>query len=370
MKRIIFLLLSLLILASCQRGNDKKAELEKLIKERDKLNEQISKLEKEVEASEGIESKTVNVAVTEIIPVTFRHYIEVQGKVDGDENVAVSAKTAGVVTSINVEEGQTVSKGQLLATLDAQVFYQTLYELESQLNFATDMYNRQKNLWDQQIGSEVQYLSAKNNKEALENKIKTLKEQIAMSRITSPINGTVEEIPIKIGQSLAPGFTAFRVVNFAKIKVVADIAEAYSPVVRSGDSVLVFLPDVNEEISTKLNFTSKYINPVNRTFQVECRLTPDKKYEMRANMIAVLKINDYTTDNAVAIPANIVQKSLTDYFVFVSVMENGKKVARKRIITTGKSYNGLTEIKSGLKQGEMLVTTGYLDLNEGDILNY
>lgn len=354
---------------SCNRNTDKKAELEKLKKEHDVISEKILELEKELASEGGDKRKEVNVAVTEVKPTVFKHYIEVQGKVDGDENVAVSARSAGVVISVNVQEGQKVSKGQLMAILDAQVLYASLADMESQLVFVTDIFNRQKNLWEQNIGSEIQYLTAKNNKESLENKIKTLKDQISMSRITSPIDGTVEEINIKIGQSVAPGLPAFRVVNFNKIKVVADVAEAYSPKIKTNDSVLIYFPDFNEEISSKLNFTSKYINAMNRTFMVESQIK-SPKHEMRANMIAVLKINDYKAVDAVAIPVNLVQKALNDHFVYVAVEEKGKKFSMKRIVTLGRNYNGMVEIISGLKPGDLLITTGYQDLFENSPIIY
>jgi membrane fusion protein, multidrug efflux system len=369
MKRILIIAGILAAFTACNPKVDKKAELDKLIKEHDKLTEQIKNLEKELAGENGNNKKIINVAITEAQPKVFKHYIEVQGKVDGDENVSVSARSAGVVLSINVDEGQKVTKGQLLGILDAQVLYASLADMENQLVFVSDIYNRQKNLWDQNIGSEVQYLTAKNNKESLESKIKTLKDQISMSRITSPINGTVEEIPIKIGQSVAPGMTAFRVVNFNKIKVVADVAEAYSPKIKSNDSVLVYFPDFNEEYATRLSFTSKYINAMNRTFSIEAQLGKLKQ-EVRANMIAVLKINDYKSIDAFAVPANVIQKSMDESFVFVAVEENGKKVAKKQIVTLGMTYNGLTEVLTGLKAGDKIITTGYQDVNNNDLISF
>ncbi len=369
MKRILVMLSLLIAFSACNRNVDKKAQLEKLMKEHDKISEQIKQLQDELALTDNQNKKIVNVKVAAVIPSVFKHYIEVQGKIDGDENIAISARAAGVVTSINVTEGQKVSKGQLLGLLDAQVLYTSLADMETQLDYVTDIYNRQKNLWDQKIGSEVQYLTAKNNKESLENKIKTLKGQIDMSRITSPINGTIEEIPIKVGQSIAPGTPTFRVVNFDKIKVVADVAEAYSPLIKSNDSVLIFFPDFNTEISTKLSFSSKFINTLNRTFAVEAYLN-SFKYEVRANMVAVLKINDYKAPNAISIPANVIQKSMNQQFVYIVAVDKGKKIAKKQVVTTGMTYNGLCEILSGLKAGDQVITTGYQDLNENDILNF
>jgi membrane fusion protein, multidrug efflux system len=369
MKRLMIILSILTAFSACTPKMDKKAELEKLIKEHDKIAEQINTLQKELASDTGGSKKVVNVAVTEVTPKVFKHYIEVQGKVDGDENVAVSARGAGIVLSINVDEGQKVTKGQLLAVLDAQVLYASLADMENQLSFVADIYDRQKNLWDQKIGSEVQYLTAKNNKESLESKIKTLKDQIAMSKITSPIDGTVEEIPIKLGQSVMPGLTTFRIVNFNKIKVVADVAEAYSPKIKTNDSVLVYFPDFEQEIATRLSFTSKYINVINRTFTIEAQLKPMKQ-EVRANMVAVLKINDYKANDAITVPANVVQKSLNEYYVYLAVDDKGKKLAKKQTVTLGLNYNGLIEVLSGLKPGDKVITTGYQDVNPNSIINF
>lgn len=367
MKRIILLLSLVMVFVACNRG-DKKARLEKLQKERDKISMQILELEKEISTESG--KKIVPVEVTEIKPETFRNFIEVQGKVDGDDNVSVSAKNVGVITSIDVKEGQRVTKGQLLATLDAQILYTTLRDMETQLNFVTDLYIRQKNLWDQKIGSEVQYLSAKNNKESLENKIQAMKDQIALSTITSPINGTVEEISLKVGQAISPGYPTFRVVNFDRLKVVAEVAEVHSSKVKMGDSVKIFFPDYDKEFDSKLSFTSKYINFINRTFNVEAAIPNIKDHELRANMIAVIKINDYVAKDAIVVSANLIFKSMKEQYVFVAESVNNEMIAKKRVVTTGITYNGKTEILSGLNPGDKLITTGYNNLNGNEKVKF
>jgi RND family efflux transporter MFP subunit len=369
MKKAVLFLLMIALVAGCNNGTNKKAELEKLKAQRDKLNEQILKLENEMADEGNTSASSKNVAVTQVVLSEFRHYIEIQGKVDGDENIALSAKMAGFVTDIMVEQGQHVSKGQTIAVFDDQVLQQSMKELESALAFATDIYNKQKNLWDQNIGSEVQYLTAKNNKEGLENKIKTLKEQMDMTKIKSPIEGTVEELPIKVGQFVSPGMSACRIVNFSHIKVTGEIAEAYSAKVNKGDSVIIFFPDMNREVKSKLTFSSKFINTANRTFQIECRFDPGD-IEYRANMIAVIRILDYKAAESFVVPINVLQKSLSENYVFVAREEGGKKVARKQTITAGMNYNGLVEITSGLKEGDKVITTGYQDLNDGQPINY
>ena len=247
------------------------------------------------------------------------------------------------------------------------MYYQTLEELKTQIDFASNIYNKQKSLWDQKIGSEVQYLTAKNNKESLENKLKTLQEQINMMKITSPIDGTIEEMPIKIGQSMAPGIPAFRVVNFSKVKIMAEVAEAYSAKVSKGDSVLVSFPDINLEIKDKISFASKYINPINRTFSIEIKFNSGKN-PIRANMVTVIKIADYNSPNAIIIPVNLVQSDNTGSYVYVSETINGKLVAKKRMVKQGMNYNGIVEILDGLKVGDKIITTGYQDLEEGQTI--
>jgi RND family efflux transporter MFP subunit len=366
MKNFLLLICVAIMLFSCNSATDKKAELEKLKKEHDNLTEQILILEKELGPNAV---KPDNVAISEIAPQKFLHYIEVQGKIDGDDNIGVSAKTVGYITKIYVKQGQSVKKGQLLATLDDQIYLKTLKQATDQLAFVSDIYNKQKNLWDQKIGSEIQYLTAKNNKEMAENQINTLKEQIEMTKITTPIDGTIEDIPVKIGQTVSPGIPTFRVINFTHVKVVADIAEAYAPKVKSGDSIIIYFPDMDKEINTRLSFASRFINPTNRTFSVETNLETGKT-EYKANMIAVIKINDYKNDQAIVIPVNLIQKAMDDQYIYVAKVENGKNIARKQSVVAGMTYNGLTEITSGLSAGDKVIIKGFQYIKDGDVIDF
>jgi RND family efflux transporter MFP subunit len=311
------------------------------------------------------------VSIQALTTQPFDHYIEVQGRIDGNENIGVSPRTAGVVTRVIVTEGETVKKGQALAELDADVLKRNLSDLQNQLSFVTDLYEKQKALWDQKIGSEVQYLTAKNNKESIENKIASLKDQISMSSITSPINGTIEDIPIKVGQLAQVGVPAFRVINFTKVKAVADVGEAYSSKINTGDQVKIFLPDFNVELQQNVTFASKFINPTNRTFIVEVELPPSTNMVYRANMIAVIRIKDYSNASTMAVSQNFIQSSKDEgLYIFLAKDENGKKIARKTYIKTGVTYNGLTEVLSGLKEGDKLITAGYKDLYDGQVIDY
>ncbi len=355
-------------LVSC--APNKQDELKALKEKHDKIAEQINILEKEIAESDTINpkaEKSTKIAITEVKPGIFSHFIEVQGKLDGEENLGVSAKAPGTVEAVNVRMGDKVSRGQVLAKLDDAILQQSLKQMTDNLVFVTELYEKQKNLWEQKIGSEVQFLSAKNNKESLENSIKTLQDQIDMMRIVSPINGTVEEVSIKIGQSVGPGFPVFRVVNFSSMKVVADVAEAYSSRINVGDEVIVYFPDLNKEIKAKISSSSKYIGAQNRTFQIEVRMKPEFN-NFKANMIAVLKINDYRTENAISLPINLVQNDKDGSFVFLAEMGNPSLFAKKAKVKTGQNYNGMVEITEGLKTGDLLITAGQADLQDGELV--
>ena len=369
MKKILIIIGLVISIIAC-KNTDKKSEIDKLIKQRDALTEKINKLQQEYDAEHVDTNKKAKlIEVSEIKTQEFNHFIEVQGKVDGEDNIYVAPKMSGIVTAVFAKEGDAVKKGQLLAQIDDAVLRQTIDEVQNQLTFANNIYIKQKNLWDKKIGSEVQFLTAKNNKEGLEKKIATLKEQLDMCRIAAPINGTIEEVGVKIGQvtSPAPNMPAFRMVNFSKVKITAEVAEAYSPKISKGDKVYIKFPDFNEEIETNISFSGKYINPTNRTFTIEARLNPGKT-EYRANMIAVVKINDYKKKDAVVIPVSVIQKDASGEYVFIKEDINGKLTSKKCNIKTGQNYNGNVEVIEGLKAGDKIIVTGYQNLDDGELI--
>ena len=190
-----------------------------------------------------------------------------------------------------------------------------------------------------------------------------------MTRIKSPINGTVDAVDIKVGQAVMPGIPAIRVVNFSKLKVKGEVAETYVSKVKKGDAVVIYFPDINKEITSKVSYSAKVINTLNRTFTVEVDLDT-KEAEYHPNMIAILKIVDYETPATFVAPINTIQNSQTEKFVFVAANENGKTVATKKTVTVGLTYNGKAEITSGLSKGDQLITTGYQDLNNGEEVKF
>ena len=367
MKRIIFYSALIAFFISCT-STDKKAELDKLKAQRDKLNSQITQLEAKIDpADKSKEVKAVTVSITNATESVFNHYIEVQGTVDGDQNIAVSPQISGIVTAVYVKEGAHVNKGTVLAELDSRVQKQSLEEVKTQLDLANTIYAKQSALWDKKIGSEVQYLQAKTTKESLEQRLETMKEQLKMSKITSPISGTVESVPLRVGQNASPGTptSTIRVINMSVAKITADVSEAYATRIHDGNTALVSFPDLGKEYETKLNFTGRYIDPTNRTFKVECKVSMGAVM-LRANMIAYIKIKDYSNNKAFCLPVNYVQKDQDGKFVYIA-KQNGKDwIADKRMIKTGKDYNGTIEILNGLAQGEKIITSGFQSLNPGE----
>jgi RND family efflux transporter MFP subunit len=366
MKKLFLLpVLAMAIVACNSGGGDKKAELEKLKAEEAEIKSKIAALETELNANDSTE-KGVAVTVTTLKAVPFKNYIDVQGRVDADENISLSTEMPGTITRINVKPGDEVSAGQVLAETDARAISQQVSDLQTNAALVNQVYEKQKALWDQKIGTEIQFLQAKTNKESMEKKMAALQEQMRMTKIISPISGTVDAVDIKLGQAVAPGMPAIRVINFSNLKVKADVAESYASKVKKGSEVVVHFPDTKDSLVTKVNFVSRAINNASRTFTVEVLL--DDKKEYHPNMVARLNINEYQSPQPViTVPVRTIQKDESN-MPFVFVAENG--MAKKKIVTIGKEYRGQAEITSGLKEGDVLVTLGYDLINDGEAITY
>ncbi|MBI3501472.1 MAG: efflux RND transporter periplasmic adaptor subunit [Bacteroidetes bacterium] len=372
MKKIsIKILIGTILFFSACGGNKNESKdtkthkLDSLKKVMASVQGEISKLEIEIaknDTSKNEKSKTVE--LTALVPRTFNNYIDVQGKVDADENVSVNAEMGGTVSKINVKAGDEVHSGQVMAELDSKAMQQGLAELQSGLELANTMYEKQKNLWEQKIGTELQYLQAKNQKESLEKKLASLQQQIEMTKIKSPIDGTVDAVDIKLGQATMPGLPAIRVVNMNSLKVKAEVAESYAAKIKNGNDVEIIFPDMNDTVKTKISYAAKVISPLNRTFTVNINL--DNKKDYHPNMVAVVKIIDYSNPKAFIAPVSVVQHAEEGDFVFVADANKAKKVRVK----VGKTYNGNSEIVEGLKEGDKLITKGFQELNEGEEIKF
>jgi len=362
----------LLLVFSC--SGDKKAQLSKLKDKQTALQEKIRNLEDEIkfEQKDTLDvGKFKFVGITEASESPFDHFIRVQGTLDGDKNAGVFAEAPGTIIAKYADVGQKVIKGQVLAQIDDSQYRSQMQSLEAQYRLASDLYEKQKRLWDQKIGSEVQYLQAKTNKESLERQISSLKDQIDKFRIKSPIDGTIEECNIKIGGVVSPDprLAAYRVVAFRNLKVTAEVSEAYSSKVQVGDSLVVIFPDIKKSVKTKVDFVSQYINPTNRTFIIETKIGNGVP-NLKANMLAVVQINDYHSNSSILLPMNVVQSDLSGSYVYVVRSKGEYNAAFKQPVVIGNSYNGVAEIEKGLNVGDKVISTGYQELINGEYIRF
>lgn len=370
--RFFFPLLSVVVIAGLLSGcsatsTDKKTQLEKLKEQRAKLDGEITKLEAELGPSKPTTPvvKATEVNVTEITPKPFDYYFQTQGSVEAVDNILVSARTMGVISQVFVVEGSDVKKGETLAQIDNSVVLRSIDEVKSGLSMATTVYERQKNLWDQKIGTEVAYLQAKNNKESMEKRLSTLNEQLDMCKIKSPINGSVDEVALKIGQNAAPGAPAFRVVSSDKLKLKANVSETYVTSIKTGNIANLSFPDINEDITAKVTFVGRTINQLSRTFPVEVAIV-SMTDNLRPNMSGNLRIVFKTVPKALVVPINVVQEINGQKIVYIAEKAGETYVARRRAVVIGGIYGNMAEVKSGLNPADLLVTVGFQGLEDGE----
>jgi len=361
--------LTAMFLASCggaEKPTDAKAqeELKSIQLQIADLQKKEQELLKQLGGNESARTKLVETQT--IALATFQNDLTVEGMVDAQNSTIATSKVPATVTEILVKVGQQVSAGQALARLDNTSLVQSKRELEQQYDFAKTLYEKQMRLWKKGVGTEVQYLSAKNQMEALGKSLNTLNANIDMYTIKAPINGSIEAVDLKVGQVAAPGMPYFKVVNVSMIKAVAEVSEAYAGSVHQGDEVEIEFPDLNKKIQSKIGFASKFIDPLNRTFKVEIPLLGVK--DIKPNMVARLKITEYQKNNTVVVPSNCVQVTEKEAFVMVAKEENGKIVAQKQLVKLGLSNKNITEVIDGLQVGDLLIINGFQELAEGQVL--
>ncbi|MCS6990597.1 MAG: efflux RND transporter periplasmic adaptor subunit [Chitinophagales bacterium] len=340
------------------------AELERLRKQKQELEQRIQALEATLGEKKADDERRV--ATVEIAPTLFVSYIEVQGTLEADQNVWVTPLMPGLVRKVHVRTGQAVQKGQLLAELDNEALKRNLEALERQLQLARSLYEKQRMLWEQKVGTEVQYLTAKTNMETLEQQVAAAREQVEQTNLTSPIDGTIDEINMKVGELASAGLSGIRVVNTRQLKVVAEVSEAYSGRITNGLPARIIFPDLVLELPAKLSYVGKVIKPQSRTFRVECHLPANE--QLKPNMVAIVRIIDYEKTNAISIDVNLLQQAKEGYYVMVAVPEQGRWIAQRLAVQVGRIFNGQAEILSGLKPGDRLITAGSLDVVAGQPL--
>lgn len=360
MKKLVYITLILSLAAACSNNKpkDKTTELADLKKQQADISAKITQLEGELGKKDAV--KTTDVSAVTVKAMAFTNYVDIQGKIDAQDNVTAYPQASAVITAINVKAGDHVSKGETLVQLDNSVLRQNIEQAQAQAALAQTLFQRQKALWDQKIGTEVQFLQAQTNVQTTEKQVSALRQQADMYRIVSPINGTIDQMDLKLGQIAAPGSTGIRVVNADILKVKADVPESYAGSVHLGDNVKIMVPDANDSVTAKITFAAKVIDPTSRSFAIEIKLP--QRVTLRPNMTAILKIANYSNSKAVVIPNKAIQKSESGDYVFVNV--NG--IAKRKGIVEGAMSGGLSEIKSGLSAGDQVITEGASELEDGD----
>ncbi len=345
----------------------KKAELEKLKEESNELSTSIRELENEIAALDpefaNQNKKSILITTAEAKKGRFEHYVEVTGSVLSKKNVSISSETVGRILEVPAIEGMRVTKGTVLATIDAENIQRNIEEIENSLSLARTLFEKQERLWNQQIGTEVQYLEAKSRKEGLERNLASLKTQLNKSEIRAPFSGTVETVQVRLGELVQPGTPMFQFVGESDLFIEADISESYIGVLDKGDSVDVSFPSIGQDIKTRVSAVGAIINPNNRTFKVEVFL-PNMPM-VKPNMISVLKIQDYESENAVIVPSYLILSDNRGDYVFV--VENG--TAQKKYVQRGKTFDRETEILEGLEGTEVLVDKGFREVGDNFNVN-
>lgn len=368
MKRIIILSTVALLLAACgeqpQGLEVKKAELKTLKEKLTELKMQISTLESEVAKLDTTTEGGVPVRVVALAASPFSHYIEQPGNVTSKENVTVSSEIGGVVQAVLVEEGQWVNKGQAIVQLDANVLANQVEELRQSNDLARTTFERQDNLWQKGIGSEIQYLQAKSQYQSFQKKLAAMEAQLDKMELSAPISGRVDEIFFNVGELAAPGTPALRVVNARQVQVEANVAERYANSLRKKDEVHIEFKALGIERTAPISFVGEVINPKSRTFMVKIKLD-NKTGEVKPNSVASLRIQDFAVDSAMVLPSEVIKRDMRGDFVFVA---NSNK-AQKTYIEVGRSYKDQSRVLSGVSFGDKVITAGHNEVADGSTID-
>jgi len=371
MKNSILIIALAVFMGACGGNSDVeklKSKLERIEKdiqsktiEAAELQEEIAELDPEFSKKSD---QSVLIKSESVKPQDFQHKIQVQGEVASRKNITMGAETMGRVIQINVTPGDMVKRNQLLVKLDAATIENNIKELKTALELATTIFEKQKNLWEQKIGTEVQYLEAKNRKETLERQLATAQSQLDMAYLKAPFNGRINDVNVNTGELVQPGMPILSMVSQEEMYLKSDVSEEYINDFKEGDTVEVYLPSINKSFNTVVSAVSYVINPANRTFQLEVKANEfvDK---LKPNQFARLTLVDYENENAIVVPSDVVQQDNLGDFVFVVINESNQKKAEKVRVERGKTYNGKTEILKGIKAGDKIISEGYREAVNG-----
>jgi membrane fusion protein, multidrug efflux system len=380
MRKIIILSALSLVLFACSKGA-KTESIDDLVKAKNvkALNEKKTALQAEIAKIEAglatldVKNEEALVSVLTLKDTIFNHYLDIQGNVDTKENILIQPEFSGTLTSLTVKAGDRVSKGQILGRVDDAGMSSQLASAESKYSLDKTTFERQKNLWDKKIGSEIQYLQAQTQMIASQKAVSQMRAQLAKTVIRAPFTGTIDEVFVEKGQVVAPGTPngLMRIVNLGNMYVSTSIPETYIGKLKVGDAVDVYLTSLGKTYKGKVRQVGNFINPNNRSFGIEVSV-PNPDNLLRPNQVAKLKIIDYVNKDAVVVPTNVIQEDgKGNQYVYVVKGSNGKTgTAKKVIVTVGKSSDNVTEVLSGLSANDIIVTEGVNTISDGMKLNF
>lgn len=381
MRTIYILLLATFVLISC--GEKKQLTLDEVIATQDlkqirakkseldiqsqEISEKIKQLIAEIDKLDTLKRVPL-VTVIDLKEEVFSHYLELQGDVKTKQNVLIYPEMPGTLEKVYVTVGQNVVKGQVLATINDGGMSQQVAQLEATTALAKTTFERQKRLWEQKIGSEIQFLQTQTNYEAQKNSLEQLKKQLDKSTIRAPFTGVIDDVIKDQGTVVAPGpgSEIFRIVNLSNMYIETAVPEKYISTVTKGKDVEVFLTMLNKNLSSKVRETGNFINPANRTFMIEIEV-PNIDKSIKPNLTAKLKINEYTNATAILIPQSIISENAEgDQYVYVITNLNGDKgIAKQTVVKTGKTQGDVIEILEGVTAGDLLIKAGARSVKDG-----
>ena len=381
MKKVIVLLIVTISLFSCGGGDQsvsgiiERRNLEEIRAKKTEITLQQNQIEAQLKSLDsaiailGSEEKFPLVNTMTAKKEVFNHYLELQGDVSTKQNVLIYPEMAGTLQKVYVKEGDQVTKGQLLATIDDGGMSSQLSQLKSQATLAKTTFERQERLWKQNIGSEIQYLQAKTNYESSENMVSQAQSQLAKSSIRAPFSGIIDNVIKDQGTVVSPGqgSEVFRLVNLSDMYIKVEIPETYLGSVVKGKEALVYFPVLGDSITTMIRETGNFINPSNRSFEIEIPV-PNKEGKIKPNLTAKVNINDYTSEDAILIPTSIISENAEgEQYVFVAEKPNSENeaVVQRIIITTGKTQGAKIEVLSGLEDGDLIIKEGARSAKDG-----
>lgn len=344
----------------------KKNELTTLRSEINKLEKEIAALDPEVEKRKKLAGITV-VTTQPVQKKNFEGFVEIPGSIETKGEFKAAAQMGGYITSMRLKEGDRVRRGQLVATIDSESMESSKVEIQTRLKLAKDVYERRARLWEQGIGSEIEYLNSKTNVEALENSIASLETQMAKTKVYAPSSGEIDVVYLRQGELASPGMPIISIVNLSSIQVVADVPENYLSKIKERDQIMVSIPNLDIEKEAKVTHVSSRLNPQNRTFKIEAQIS-NRDGKLKPNMSTSILMKDYATDEAIVVPTNLIQQEGVKEFVFVMEENDTAKMARKIYVDRGRTSNTDTQILSGLEGDELLIAEGYNLVKDGAVV--